>query len=193
MLRPNPATAADPAAILLGPVVRFFTLLTRKPLQDLRKVAVNRLRRQERAACYKPVQVPDLPAKCRLQDPMYLAQSQGAPEPNRRQISGSLSISTTRTSRTESCPTEVPASSFSLPPFFRSHCPTAKTSDVCPGAVDSVTEAYRHPALGRGSCMSQPCILWLGSVPKRLGRRPLEPRSPSSATPPVRRYRLRLG
>lgn len=69
------------AAILLRPVVRFFTLLPRKPLQDLRKVAVNRLRRHERAACYRPEQVRDLPAKCRLQDPMYMAQSQGAPEP----------------------------------------------------------------------------------------------------------------
>jgi hypothetical protein len=37
---------------------------------------------------------------------------------NRRQISGSLSTSSTRTSRTESCPTPVPASNLSMPPVF---------------------------------------------------------------------------
>lgn len=67
-------------AILLGPIIRFFAFLPGKPLQGLRNFALDRRQRSERVACYKPVQVRVLPAKCCLQDLMYLAQSQGAPE-----------------------------------------------------------------------------------------------------------------
>ncbi len=60
------------SAVLLRPVARFFTLLPWKPLRDFREFAVDRPQRRERVACYKPVQVRVLPAKCCLQDLVYL-------------------------------------------------------------------------------------------------------------------------
>ena len=65
--------------LLLGPVPRLFTLLPRKPPQDLRNHAVNRLQRREGLIRCEPVQVQVLPAKDCLLDLVYLIQSQGAP------------------------------------------------------------------------------------------------------------------
>lgn len=54
-------------AVLLWPVARFLTHLPRKPLQDLRNLAIDRPQRGKGIICCEPVQVRVLPAKGCLQ------------------------------------------------------------------------------------------------------------------------------